>query len=114
MRLADDERVRRLLDDLTDMGASAAGLVQRGRDAYLSDGLDGTLARLAGRQLVIQVATVVEKLPHSFVEQHPDVEWVKIRRMRNLVAHHYDKVLDEFVWATLVTRLPDLLRRVGQ
>ena len=58
---------------------------------------------------MIQVATVAEKLPDDFKAQHPDVEWVKIQRMRNLVAHHYDKVLDEFVWETLRTRLPQLV-----
>ncbi len=58
---------------------------------------------------MIQVATVVEKLPDAFTTQYPDVEWVKIQRMRNLVAHHYDKVLDEFVWETLRARLPRLV-----
>lgn len=46
---------------------------------------------------MIQVATVAEKLPEDFKAQHPDIEWVKIQRMRNLVAHRYD----EFVWETL-------------
>lgn len=102
----DDERVVRRLADLTRMGRLARGILAKGQDGYLADSLDGEMLRLAGRQLVIQVATVVEKLPESFKSQHPGIEWVKIQRMRNLVAHHYDKVLDEFVWESLRTRLP--------
>lgn len=89
------------------------GIVAKGQDGYLADSLDGEMLRLAGRQLVIQVATVVEKLPESFTSQHPGIEWVKIQRMRNLVAHHYDKVLDEFVWESLRTRLPHLIEQLG-
>lgn len=109
---ADDERVSRRLHDLERMGRLAAGIVRRGEQAYLAEGLDAEISRLAGRQLVIQVATVVEKLPPSFKDKHPDVEWVKIQRMRNLVAHHYDRVLDEFVFESLRVRVPGLLERV--
>ena len=101
-------RVARRLADLASMAEVARGIIAKGEDAYLADDVDGHTLRLAGRQLVIQVATVIEKLPDDFKAQHPDVEWVKIQRMRNLVAHHYDKVLDEFVWETLRTRLPQL------
>lgn len=102
-------RVARRLADLASMAEVARGIIAKGEDAYLADDVDGHTLRLAGRQLVIQVATVIEKLPDDFKAQHPDVEWVKIQRMRNLVAHHYDKVLDEFVWETLRTRLPQLV-----
>ncbi|WP_024287543.1 DUF86 domain-containing protein [Cellulomonas sp. KRMCY2] len=108
-----DGRVERRLSDLVQMAHVAQGIVAKGLGAYLADGIDGQTLRLAGRQLVVQVATVVEKLPDSFKDQHPDVEWVKIQRMRNLVAHHYDKVLDEFVWESLRTRIPDLVDQLG-
>ena len=108
-----DDRLERRLGDLAQMGRTASGIVAKGEDSYLGDDLDGQTLRLAGRQLVIQVATVVEKLPDSFTAQYPDVEWVKIRRMRNPVAHHYDRVLDEFVWETLRSRIPELVARLG-
>lgn len=110
---APDEQVERRLADLAQMGRLARGLVSKGQGAYLADGLDGETLRLAGRQLVIQVATVIEKLPETFTADHPDVEWVKIGRMRNLIAHHYDKVLDEFVWESLRRRIPDFTEKLG-
>lgn len=95
------------------MARVARDIVRKGESAYLADDLEGRTLRLAGRQLVIQVATVVEKLPESFKAQYPDIEWVKIQRMRNLVAHHYDKVLDEFVWESLRTRIPHMAAALG-
>lgn len=108
-----DDRVERRLGDLTQMSRTASGVVAKGEAAYLADDLDGQTLRLAGRQLAIQVATVVERLPESFTAQYPDIEWVKIQRMRNLVAHYYDRVLDEFVWETLRSRIPELVSRLA-
>lgn len=56
------------------------------------------------------MATVVEKLPAAFKEAHPQIDWVAIGRMRNLIAHHYDKVNDRLVFTTLATRIPGLAR----
>ena len=108
-----DDRVARRLGDLSRMARLAAGIVAKGDATYMDDGLEGQTLRLAGRQLVSQVATVVEKLPETYKAQHPDVDWVKIQRMRNLVAHHYDKVHDEFVRESLRSRVPDLVARLG-
>lgn len=110
---AADERVPRRLADLAEMGRIAAGIVAQGQQVYLADDLAGQVSRLAGRQLLIQVGTVAEKLPESFLAGYPNVEWVKIRRMRNLVAHHYDKVIDEFIWESLRSRVPHLLGQLG-
>jgi len=107
------ERIQRHLSDLARMGRLAAGIVSKGQDAYLEDSLDGQILRAAGREQVVEVATVVERLPDSFKAQFPAIEWVKIQRMRNMVAHHYDRVQDDFVWETLHTRIPGLLRDLG-
>jgi uncharacterized protein with HEPN domain len=32
--------------------------------------------------------------------------------MRNLVAHHYDLVADDFVWEALRVRIPELVARL--
>ncbi len=107
-----DDKVARLLDDLATMADDAAHIVDLGEDAYLADDPHGRLLRNAGERIVIKVSTVVERLPDDFKEQYPEIEWVKIQRMRNLVAHHYDKVQADFVWATLRGRIPELVRHV--
>lgn len=107
-----DDKVARLLDDLALIAQDAAHIVSLGEDAYLADDAQGRLLRNAGERIVIKVSTVVERLPEDFKAQHPDVEWIKIQRMRNLIAHHDDKVQADFVWATLRARIPELVRRV--
>lgn len=106
------DKVARLLDDLALIAQDAAHIVSLGEDAYLADDAQGRLLRNAGERVVIKVSTVVERLPEDFKARHPDVEWVKIQRMRNLIAHHDDKVQADFVWATLRGRIPELVRRV--
>ena len=41
------------------------------------------------------------------------VDWAGINRMRNLVAHHYDKVNDDLLWQALTVRIPALLTESG-
>lgn len=107
------DKVARLLDDLRTMGEDAAHVVSLGRAAYLADDAQGRMLRNAGERIIIKVSTVVERLPEEFKAEHPQVEWVKIQRMRNLVAHHYDKVQADFVWATLAQRIPGLVADVA-
>lgn len=107
------DRVARHLDDLRRMAGTAAGIRAKGDGAYFADDIDGQILRLAGRQLVLQVATVTEKLPEIFRAAHPEVEWQDVRGMRNLVAHHYDKVQDRFVWDALGVDIPTLAAQLG-
>ena len=106
------ERIQRHLSDLARMGRLAAGIVSKGQNAYLEDSLDGQILRAAGREQVVEVATVVERLPDSFKAQFPAIEWVKIQRMRNMVADA-GPMQDDFVWETLRARIPGLLRDLG-
>lgn len=100
------------MGDLAGFVREAAYLTSKGREAYLADSMDGALLRNAGERILIKVATVAEKLPQAFKDEHPDVDWQGINRMRNLVAHHYDRVSDDLVWAALSVRIPDLGSRL--
>ena len=105
----DAGRLERRLADLRSFAADAAYTVSLGVDAYLEDSPIGRVLRNNGRHLVVQVATVVEKLPAAYKGAHPDVPWTRIARMRNLVAHHYDRVDDRLVFSTLSGRIPELV-----
>lgn len=82
------------LADLAGFASDAAYTVSLGLDAYLDASPNGRVLRNNGRHIIVQIATVVEKLPQSFKDAHPDIEWVQIARMRHLIAHHYDNVND--------------------
>ena len=108
------DRIARRVEDLARIGAEAAHLVAKGEDAYLADTMDAALLRDAGGRILIKVATVAEKLPAEFRTAHPDIDWSGISRMRNRVAHHYDKVNDDLMWRALTKRIPALVARVSQ
>lgn len=107
------ERLADWLDDLAGVGADAEYLVSLGREVYLADSAQGRLLRNAGERLLIKVATVVERLPGKFKAGYPDVEWVNIIRMRDLVAHRPDKVNHDLMWVTLRRDIPALIERLG-
>lgn len=107
-----NERIQDWLDDLARFAEDAAYIVSHGSEAYGADTAEGRLLRNAGERLLIKVATVAERLPETFKAQHPDVEWRSINRMRNLVAHHYDKINHDLMWSTLKNDLPALLDRL--
>jgi uncharacterized protein with HEPN domain len=107
-----DDRTQRWLRDLRSFGEQAAYLVALGSDEYMEDSPRGALLRNAGERILIKVATVVERLPDEFKAANPDIEWVKITRMRNLVTHHYDHVDDDLLWAAFSRRIPDLINQL--
>lgn len=109
-----EDRIRRRLDDLVRIGSEAAYLVGKGREGYLADTMDGAMLRNAGERILIKVATVAERLPDDFKARHPEVDWAGISRMRNLVAHHYDKVNDDLLWQALTVRISGLVKDLGR
>lgn len=108
-----EDRVARRLRDLAQFVREAEYLTGKGREAYLQDSMEGALLRNAGERILIEVATVAEKLPQEFKDTHPAVDWQGINRMRNLVAHHYDRVSHDLVWVALTVRVPDLRAKLG-
>ncbi|GHH68823.1 HepT-like ribonuclease domain-containing protein [Promicromonospora soli] len=103
---ADREKVARYLADLARFGEQARRLVSEGHEAYMAQTFDGERSRGFGEHIVLNIATVAERLPEWFKEQHPDIGWPALKGMRNLIAHVYDGVDDELVWRALEKRVP--------
>lgn len=107
----DPEQTRRRLGDLTKFAAQSAEIVGNGRAAFHTE--QGWMTRAAATYLIIEVATVCEKL-HSQVRDHfPKVPWRRIAGMRNIAAHAYDEVNDDVVWDVLAVFMPQLVRDLG-
>jgi uncharacterized protein with HEPN domain len=107
----DPEQTRRRLGDLTKFAAQSAEIVRNGRAAFHTE--QAWMTRAAATYLIIEIATVCEKL-HSRVRDHfPEVPWRRIAGMRNIAAHAYDEVNDEVVWDVLAVFVPQLVRDLG-
>jgi uncharacterized protein with HEPN domain len=98
------QRTRDVLVDITAFTDLAADLVARGKDTYDQD----EMLRLAGEAIAHRIGEAVARLSDEFVAEHPDIEWRKIKGMRNIVAHEYARVDHEIVWNALADRMPDL------
>jgi uncharacterized protein with HEPN domain len=109
---ADREKVGRYLADLARFGEQARQLVSEGHEAYMARSFDGQRSRGFGEHIVLNIATVAERLPEWFKEQHPDVGWPALKGMRNLIAHVYDGVDDELVWRALEMRVPRMIQQL--
>ena len=53
------------------------------------------------------------KLPESFIEAHPDIEWRKMIGMRNRLIHGYFGTSLKLVWQTIQANLPDLQKKLN-
>lgn len=61
----------------------------------------------------IVLGECVFRLPESFLSSHSDVEWQKIKALRNIVAHDYWGVDLEMVWQIVQHNLPVLSLQIA-
>ena len=94
-------RVRDTLLDLLEFTDMAARLVARGRAAY-----DGDEAlRLAAEAITHRIGEAVSRLSEDFVTDHPQIEWRKVKSVRNIAAPEYARIKSEIVWKCLALRV---------
>ena len=48
------------------------------------------------------------RLPDEFKNQYPQIPWIKIIGMRNVLIHEYDSIDLDRVWQTIQKDIPDL------
>ena len=56
----------------------------------------------------VVIGEMVGKLSEEFRENHPDVEWQKIKGFRNILAHDYFGIDAEEVWQIIQNKIPIL------
>jgi uncharacterized protein with HEPN domain len=106
----DGDRVAQALRDLVEHGAAVARLVDRGKVAYDAD----EIYRYAAEDLIIRAGEAVERIDRvgtGFIEMHPELELRRLKDARNVVAHGYDIVDSELVWAILADHVPAVVTR---
>jgi uncharacterized protein with HEPN domain len=98
-------RTQAALLDLLEFSGMAGRLVARGRSAY---DRDETL-RLAAEAITHRIGEAVARLSDEFITDYPQVEWRKVKGMRNIVSHQYAHIDYEIVWTALADRIPDMV-----
>lgn len=52
-------------------------------------------------------------IPSEIQEQYPDIGWLEMRGMRNIMIHEYFSVSLPIIWHTVNHDLPDLYRKIS-
>lgn len=77
-------------------------IVERGKDAYLTDGL----LQEAGDSLMMKLGEAANRLSRLGVLAPEGVEWALAVANRNFIIHQYDEINREITWQTLFVDLP--------
>ena len=56
----------------------------------------------------VVIGEMVDKLSDEFKKKHSEIEWIKIKGFRNLVAHDYFGIDAEEVWQIIKNKIPAL------
>ena len=107
------DRAEERIADVRKALRKSALIVDRGSEAFFADNDEGEMYRWLSYYCVIRVAEGLSKLHSDVKELNPEVDWLVIGRMRNLVVHHYERIDDDYVWNTLVSDFPQLSQRLA-
>lgn len=97
------------LDDIRDMCAKVASLVQRGRAAVEADELLW-LALERAIEIAGEAATQVSQGTRA---EFPTVAWKELTAVRVVLAHTYHRVDLDLLWAIAVQDLPAVAAALG-
>ncbi|MCL2751260.1 MAG: DUF86 domain-containing protein [Firmicutes bacterium] len=61
-----------------------------------------------------QVGELVGRLSGEFLESNSNIEWHKIKGLRNKIVHDYEGVRLKIVWVVLTESLPELIDNLGK
>lgn len=61
---------------------------------------------------IIIIGESVSKLEESFKEQHPQIDWFKIKAIRNIAAHDYLGINAEMIWQILQNHISPLKQTI--
>lgn len=56
----------------------------------------------------VVIGEMVGKISDELKSKHPEIEWIKIKGFRNIVAHDYFGIDAEEVWQIIKNKIPDL------
>lgn len=98
------DRIDRWLSDLARTLHDAAGLAERGRDAFESD----PALPLAFEALCNRVGDLAKKLTAADQARFDEAVWSQASRNRDFIVHHYHRVDSDLLWRTVTVEFPKL------
>jgi len=56
----------------------------------------------------VVIGEMIDKISEDFKRGHPEIEWIKIKGFRNIIAHDYFGIDAEEVWQIIKNKIPIL------
>ena len=79
-------------------------------EVYLSN----KMFRVAVDMSILQIGELTKHLTDDFKEQHQEITWHKIKGLRNVYVHEYEKIDFNLAWKTLTENIPELKAQLEQ
>ena len=67
------------------------------------------LLQSAVQHQILIIGEAVSRLSPDFLQAHPEIPWMRIKRMRNTLIHRYDNVDLDIVWGVVIRDAPALI-----
>jgi len=100
---------RLYLQDILDACDAIERFLRRTTEtAFMQD----ELIQSAVLQKLIVTGEAAVRLPRTFTEQHPGIEWADIIAFRNIAVHEYFAVDWKIVWVTATEDVPSLREKI--
>ena len=100
MSRSDDQRVADILDACDEL----EGVVSLRSEGQVPDEV---LLRAAERLLEI-IGEAASNVSDAGMNQHPEVDWRSIARLRIVLAHHYHRIDPDLIWSYAIEKAPVL------
>lgn len=84
-------RQRVLIGDLLDHIAIA-------KELFETQPKDNQFSILAAEALILRMGEMVKRLSKLEAEKYSKEPWTNVARMRDFIAHHYDRVVQAIIW----------------
>lgn len=70
--------------------------------------MDSRLYQHAVAMCILEIGELAKHLSEGFLQEHAEIPWRAICRMRDMYAHHYHRTDPQQLWATVTMDLPVL------
>lgn len=107
MLVSDTELLKHILDEANFVLDTVDG---KNKDEVLNNGI---LFRAVVRSIEI-IGEATKKLSEEFKAEHPDIEWKKMSRTRDILIHVYFALDNDIIWNIITDKLPPLQRYISK
>jgi uncharacterized protein with HEPN domain len=89
--------VENLLRDLIDYLEQVIDMTRDGREHFVDD----RKTQMAVERAYEVIGEIAKRLPPSFRNAHSEIDWQRLARFRDFIAHNYESVDVNFIWAAV-------------